>query len=388
MRHWQATMKIGVAVTGFLSFLLHSRSAQSFTLSELTISKTSASKGSRCTLIRSRMSTNESSEWSPLNPESLVAAPCLIEQTLCVQPGSPHDPPQLAKDFAYATAVLDAWKQQEADSDDPWTAETRAVAYQSASGTPLYGHLVRRATTTTTVSIDKNVPGILLFHTGAGPHDVFLLWKAAALVSTTIDGVVFIADCLGDDTGWSWKTDRTQYNEARTTLLAVDDATNTRPVLQDRTRAAVATLSSVPGVDGNNLAALGWCLGGHAVLELGRMRLTGMRAMVTFHGVFDGLAVPAADLEHAGDRTEVLICHGTQDPFVPDQALERALETFTKHRQTVSLLQLKGAKHGFTNPAQDFNDNPAFAFSKEAADKAWRQTNALLQRTLTKASAA
>jgi len=45
-------------------------------------------------------------------------------------------------------------------------------------------------------------------------------------------------------------------------------------------------------------------------------------------------------------------------------------------------LQLKDAKHGFTNPAQDFNDIPAFGFDKESADKAWRQAMALLRRRL------
>lgn len=48
-----------------------------------------------------------------------------------------------------------------------------------------------------------------------------------------------------------------------------------------------------------------------------------------------------------------------------------------------SLLQLE-AKHGFTNPAQEFNPNPAFAYDAEAASKAWKQAVALLRRTLEK----
>jgi dienelactone hydrolase len=59
---------------------------------------------------------------------------------------------------------------------------------------------------------------------------------------------------------------------------------------------------------------------------------------------------------------------------------DRAL--FQHYRHTTSLLQLKDAKHGFTNPAQDFNENPAFAYHKESADKAWRQAIAFLKRRI------
>jgi dienelactone hydrolase len=392
--------------------------------------------------------------WTPLDPESLVAAPCLIEQTLCQ---ASETAPRLSKDYDYAAAVLDVWKQQEADADHPWSTETRPVAYSYASTddttddstttqTTLYGHLVRRrrprpgeeSTTTTTApstpSTASNIPGIVFFHTGAGPHDIFLLWKAAALVNsmmmdddttTDTDGngendgpVILIADILSDATGWAWDDDKTHYQAERDAVLGTvagneheHDSHQYRPVLQQRIRAAIDTLLKVdPRVDPENLAALGWCLGGHSVLELGRMQVQDqqlpwrMRAMVTFHGVFDGLPPPAAaaaaaaamdndnENENPDDndtdayvdttqkKTEILLCHGTEDPFVSDQSLERALATLTVNRHIVSLLQLSGAKHGFTNPAQDFNDNPAFAFDAVSADKAWRQTMALLRR--------
>jgi dienelactone hydrolase len=68
-------------------------------------------------------------------------------------------------------------------------------------------------------------------------------------------------------------------------------------------------------------------------------------------------------------KTEILICRRLQDPFVSDQSLERALATLTVTGHIVSLLQLQGAKHGFTNPAQDVNDNPAFAFDANSAKR-------------------
>ena len=104
--------------------------------------------------------------------------------------------------------------------------------------------------------------------------------------------------------------------------------------------------------------------------------------MTTFHGVFDGLTVPDEKKESSTEHSsEILICHGVDDPFVDDASLQAALQTLQDYRHKTSLLQLK-AKHGFTNPAQDFNPNPAFQFSKEAADKSWSQTLALFSKCL------
>jgi dienelactone hydrolase len=47
------------------------------------------------------------------------------------------------------------------------------------------------------------------------------------------------------------------------------------------------------------------------------------------------------------------------------------------------LLQLD-ANHGFTNPAQVHNDNPAFGYHPESAKKAWHQALALLTRRIPK----
>jgi dienelactone hydrolase len=235
-----------------------------------------------------------SNDWTDLCPESLVSAPCLIEQTLCQPPASDGDPPQFAKDVKYATAVLDAWRETDAAAE--WTPKT----YADASGTNLYGHFVRRCTG------DETVPGIVLFHTGAGPHDLFLLWKAASLVNEGY--VVLIADLLSDPTGYSWSPDRSFYNKARDKLFRIES--NQRPVLQERIQAAVDTLKGTPGVDSTRLAALGWCLGGHAILELCRMNIS-LKSMATFHGVFDTL--PWKDQPQALSGCEILISHGVDD---------------------------------------------------------------------------
>ncbi|GAX11084.1 hypothetical protein FisN_9Hh174 [Fistulifera solaris] len=319
------------------------------------------------TILQPRISmTTTEDDFVPLNPESLSATSCLIEQTLC-QPSSER--PQLAKDFHYASAVLDAWREEELNSEIAWCTEYNSVTYHDSDGTPLYGHWVRKQG-----SHEKDDTfGILLFHTGAGPHDIFLLWKAASLVMA-LDCQVLIADILSDESGWAWDLDRSRYETVRQQVLEGEGTV--RPLLQKRIRAAVSVLKSQ--VDENRLSALGWCLGGHSILELARMNLPEIRAMVTFHGVFDGIEAPTVAVSSVG--AEILICNGVEDPFVSSQTLENALATFQQYGHRLSLLQLKGAKHGFTNPAQDSNENPAFAFHAESAHKSWHQATALLKR--------
>ena len=362
------------------------------------------------------------SEWTSLNPESLVAAPCLLEQTLC-QPQEDGQP-QLAKDVAYAQAVLEAWKQEEATSDTVWEAEWCQCRYTytttnkdgTTTTTPLYGHWIRRPPTSS-VSRDDDTspvsatstttPAVIFFHTGAGPHDLFLLYKAAALVNHEFvaqpsssdaqeqrqDVVVLIADVLSDETGWAWNADdRTRYTQERDNLLGGD-----RQGLRDRVQAALdvvqSTTSSTSTQECRPLAVLGWCLGGHAVLQVAKLQVPAVRAMATFHGVFDGCrdasasdsssSVSNSTTQKALELAEVLICHGVEDPFVSASSLEQALTLLQDlgYART-SLLQLSQARHGFTNPAQDWNPHEDFAYQAQAADKAWKQTLNMLQRTL------
>ena len=58
-----------------------------------------------------------------------------------------------------------------------------------------------------------------------------------------------------------------------------------------RTWWSIGALSSQPGVDPRRIGALGFCLEGHPILELARMRRAldpKVRVMAT-HGVFDGV---------------------------------------------------------------------------------------------------
>jgi dienelactone hydrolase len=320
--------------------------------------------------------------------------------------------PRMAKDTSYANAIQEAWRRDKVNHQDKFkdcpSGTTISTPYSfrihssesQHSDDMSYGHVIRRYPALVSSVPQPKVPGILFFHTGAGPHDIFLQWKADTLANNLKlfpDGcVILIVDILGDDSGWAWDTNRTRYDTILCNILQPQSTSShndhidtfkmgTRPRLQSKLLAAVNELVFLPHVDCQRLVAMGWCLGGHSISELARMELESLKAMITFHGVFG--ECPNSPLDMADDKRvsigRTLIYHGTNDPFVSEISLENAVKTMKYHGQDVTVLQVAGAKHGFTNPAQDFNPNPSFCFQPNGADRAWLSALELLSCTIT-----
>ena len=210
--------------------------------------------------------------------------------------------PQLAKDEEYASEIIKAWREEIIDSDGDGSdvmagsSISSPLVYKCKSdgngndddddNELLYGHIYRSASATSPTTtknkhraaVEKSLlPGIILFHTGAGPQDIFLRWKADSLVNEwkvfgngndRHDGtcVVLIADILSDSNGWAWN-DRSRYDIVRRSIL-VPDVNGDRKRLQSRVQAAVDAISSQPDVDSNRLAAFGFCLVRHILCNI------------------------------------------------------------------------------------------------------------------------
>jgi dienelactone hydrolase len=151
-----------------------------------------------------------------------------------------------------------------------------------------------------------------LFHTAAGPHDMFLLWKAASLAHDCKVHVL-IADVLSDKTGWGWDSDRAHYQ-------AVIDGLGRNGLFAARVGAA---LDEVERQNLTCIGAVGFCLGGRSILELA-VSPRCPPALATFHGVFSERPKIPAD-KSAIPQSELLICHGINDPFVPSSDVEEVL---------------------------------------------------------------
>lgn len=134
-----------------------------------------------------------------------------------------------------------------------------------------------------------------------------------------------------------------------------------------RARAGLNKLASLAQVDGNRLAAIGFCMGGTFSLELARdgAPLTGI---VSFHG---GLQTqrPAAPGQM---KAKILVCTGADDPFVPVAQVNAFEEEMTKAGADWQVISYGGTVHSFTNPDAGSIGAPGIAYNKRADERSWK----------------
>lgn len=129
--------------------------------------------------------------------------------------------------------------------------------------------------------------------------------------------------------------------------------------------AGLAQLRASEFVDGERVAAIGYCFGGTMALELARSGAD-IRAAVGFHS---GLATPRPE-DARNIRAKVLVCIGAGDPIVPPEQ-RAAFETEMTDGGVDWQLQLYGGVvHSFTNHDAD-GSNPGMKYDRRADEQSW-----------------
>jgi dienelactone hydrolase len=203
----------------------------------------------------------------------------------------------------------------------------------------LQGVLVDEATPTSAR------PGILLVHGGAGLDDHA---RAHAERLAALGYVVFACDMFGE--GVAGDRDRTMAEISG--LIGDPDR------LCRRAEAGLDVLAAHPHVDGR-IAAVGYCFGGTAVLELARA----------------GAAVAGVASVHGGLRrhrraavtpikARVLVCHGGADPYVPHADVAALVDELTAADADWQMHVYRGAAHGFTHTS--LSSTPGVAYDAAA----------------------
>ena len=207
-------------------------------------------------------------------------------------------------------------------------------------------------------------PGILLVHGGAGLDEHA---RQQARRYAALGYVVFACDMLGDGVAG----DRDRVIGCLTALR--DDAA----LLVRRARAGLAALADSAGTDGpgtdGRVAAVGFCFGGLAVLQLARSGEP-MAASVSIHG---SLATSRA-AEPGAVRARLLVCHGALDPHVPLADVTAFAGEMNGAGADWQLIMYGGAMHGFTHADARPGAVPGVGYDEQADHRSFAAVRAFL----------
>ena len=143
--------------------------------------------------------------------------------------------------------------------------------------------------------------------------------------------------------------------------------------------AALARLKTYSQVDQNSIAAIGYCFGGNMVLKIATMG-EDLNAVVSFHGGLDGI-IPNKD----ATKAQILICHGGDDPFVPQDQVDKFRKQFDSVGTPYTFKAYPGATHAFTNPGSTETGrkfNLPIAYNAAADSASWKDMREFFDQNL------
>jgi dienelactone hydrolase len=139
-----------------------------------------------------------------------------------------------------------------------------------------------------------------------------------------------------------------------------------------RARAALDVLKKHDRTDARRIAAIGYCFGGSTVLGLA-FAGTDLSAVVSFHGALS----PPTPEQAKAIKARVLVCHGADDGFIPQDAIAGFRGALDKAKAPYRFVAYPGAKHGFTNPGADKYGVDGVKYDKAADDRSWKDMRGL-----------
>lgn len=179
-------------------------------------------------------------------------------------------------------------------------------------------------------------PGILMVPNWMGPTEASL--KKARQVAQ--DGyVVMMVDMYGE----AVRPENAEEASAAAGAVRAD-----RAQMRARAGAGLQQLRQMEGIplDAEKVAAIGFCFGGGTVLELGRSGAD-LDAIISFHG---DLLSPTLEADAGQTEASVLVLHGADDPYVPQEHVEQFVAVMRETEVDWQLIQYSNTVHSFTDP--------------------------------------
>ncbi|MCC9658094.1 dienelactone hydrolase family protein [Rhodopirellula halodulae] len=139
-----------------------------------------------------------------------------------------------------------------------------------------------------------------------------------------------------------------------------------RELYRRRLNLGLEQLRKAENVAEGHLAAIGYCFGGTGVLELVRSGAE-VNGVVSFHG---GLDSPTPE-DGANIQAKILLCHGADDPFVPEEDIKAMIAEFDEHEVDWQMNVYANAVHSFTQPMAGNDNSKGAAYNEKADMRSW-----------------
>ncbi|MBI3604303.1 MAG: dienelactone hydrolase family protein [Nitrospirae bacterium] len=212
-------------------------------------------------------------------------------------------------------------------------------------------------------------PGVLVVHEWWGLNDYA---RKRATMLAELGYTALAVDMYGNGKTTEHSNDAGAFTKEVTQNLAVERA---------RFQAALDLLKAQPTTDPAHIAAIGYCFGGGVVLQMAREGAP-LAGVASFHGSL-GTDQPA---KKGVVKARVLVLHGADDPFVPQEQIEQFKQEMTQAGVDFKFIAYSGATHGFTNPDADrlgAANNMPIKYNAKADQASWAEMQAFFTRIFT-----
>lgn len=209
-------------------------------------------------------------------------------------------------------------------------------------------------------------PGILVVHEWWGHNDYT---RKRAEMLAELGYTALAVDMYGDGKQAAHPEDAGKFSGM--VMQNIDMA-------RARFKAALNLLKAHPSVDGEQIAAIGYCFGGSVVLTMANAG-EDLDAVAAFHS---GVQLPIMPNENL--KAKVLVCNGAADPFVSPESVVAFTRAMDSVKADYAYIAYEGAQHAFTSKDADSlgkKFNLPLAYQEKADQESWNELLALLNET-------
>jgi len=207
-------------------------------------------------------------------------------------------------------------------------------------------------------------PGIIVVHEWWGHNDYT---RRRATMLAELGYTALAIDMYGDGKQAAHPEDAGKF---------MNQVISNMPEAKARFLKALETLKNHPSVNGNKIAAIGYCFGGSVVLTMANAGYD-LDAVAAFHS---GVELPIPPNSETLN-TKILVCNGGADPFISAESVVQFKSAMDSIGADYKYVTYDSAVHAFTSRGADAlgkEFNLPLAYNEQADKASWAELQELL----------